>query len=132
MQGASVSVRSLSSSSFVRFAGVGLLSTVLDMAVLNVASIAGANIYLATFLGFMAGLTNGFLLNTRYVFGKERNVVRYVKYGLVSFGGLLLTELIMHYVAVDPGHLEKNIAKLIAVGIVFFWNYFLSKHWAFK
>jgi hypothetical protein len=33
---------------------------------------------------------------------------------------------------VRTAHVSLNEAKLVAVAIVFFWNYSLSKLWAFK
>ncbi len=115
---------------FVRFAGVGLLSTILDFIVLNLCLRAGASVYVAGFLGFFAGFTNGYLLNSRYVFAHASREA-YGKYFIVSLGGLLLTELFLDIFHVRAG-LSENGAKLIAVVVVFFWNYFLSKSWVFK
>jgi putative flippase GtrA len=122
-------LRQLGQSSFLRFAGVGALSTVLDFVVLNVLIFAGASVYLAGALGFFAGFTNGYLLNSQYVF-KKASRSAYVKYFLVSLGGLGITELLLHLFHVEWG-LGANVAKLIAVVVVFFWNYGLSKYWVF-
>lgn len=116
----------------VRFAVVGAISTVWDVLVYTLLLKAGVNIYLATALGFLVGLTNGYLMNSRFVFAQERSAARYGKYAVVSGIGLLLTELIIHLLHVDWAHLSALKAKLVAVVLVFFWNYGMSKLWAFK
>ncbi len=113
----------------LRFAGVGALSTAIDILVFNVLLLTGASVYLAGGIGFFAGFSNGYFFNSRYVF-KQGSHVQYGKYLLVSLGGLLITEVILHLFHVEFG-LEENISKLVAVGIVFFWNYGLSKVWVF-
>jgi putative flippase GtrA len=124
-----LSVRQLSESPFLRFAGVGALSTVIDLVILNLLLKVGGSIYIAGALGFFAGFSNGYFFNSRYVF-KSASTSRYVKYFVVSVGGLVITELLLDLFHVRLG-LGPNTAKLIAVVVVFFWNYGLSKFWAF-
>ncbi|MBU6389708.1 GtrA family protein, partial [Patescibacteria group bacterium] len=78
----------------VRFAGVGFLSTVIDIGLLNLLNYLGVNIYVATAVAFITAMTNGYLLNSRFVFSQERSYQRYIKYCIVSAVGLVLTELI--------------------------------------
>ncbi len=125
-----VTSHNLSQSSFVRFAVVGALSTVIDFALLNILLRLGAPVLVAGAVGFFGGFTNGYLLNSKYVFQKA-SPDRYVKYFLVSLGGLGITELLLELLHVQAG-LGTNLAKLIAVVIVFFWNYVLSKFWVFQ
>ena len=125
-----LSLSTISQSSFIRFAAVGVLSTALDFLVLNVFLHFGASVYVAGALGFFAGFSNGYLLNSRYVF-QQASRERYIKYFIVSLGGLLLTELFLDIFHVRIGWSE-NVAKAIAVVIVFFWNYGLSKWWVFN
>lgn len=121
---------SLSDRPIVRFAAVGVLSTLIDIAVLNLLLRAGVHVYLAGALGFAAGFTNGYVLNSRYVFAHaSRN--SYIRYLLVSLGGLIITELILDFLHLQLG-VGVTAAKLVAVGLVFFWNYGLSKVWVFK
>lgn len=117
--------------SIVGFAMVGITSTILDVGTLNILVWLGANIYLATAIGFGIGATNGYILNSLFVFKQDRSGARFGKYVFVSLIGLLLTELIIHAIHVRSD-MSVNLAKLIAVGIVFFWNYGWSKIWTFK
>lgn len=115
---------------FIRFAMVGVVSTIIDLALLNIFyTRIGTSLLVATAIGFLAASVNGYLLNSKFVFQREHSYVGYLKFFLVTFIGLLLTELIVHILA---PHMNFNIAKLIAVAIVFFWNYAFSKIWAFK
>jgi putative flippase GtrA len=121
------------SHTIVRFAGVGVISTICDLTVLKVLyPYVWDNVYGATAIAFLCGLTVGFLLNGRYVFKQDHTLSRYLKYGLVSLGGLILTELIIHALHVDLHIMTAFKAKLVAVALVFFWNYGWSKVWAFK
>jgi len=113
----------------VRFAGVGVISTAIDILLLNVLTKLGTPEWFAVGVAFLAGTTNGYFMNNALVFAKETSATRYTKYLGVSAGGLLWTELIVHLLR---GHLGLNGSKLVAVVIVFFWNYGLSKVWAFK
>jgi len=118
--------------SIISFAGVGLISTILDLCVLKISLLIGLNVYLAISLGFFTGLTNGYILNSRFVFKQDPSHRRYFKYFLISLGGYFLTLGIVYLLHDRSGWLSPIYAKLIAVVIVFFWNYILSKLWAFK
>ena len=118
-------------SSLIRFGVVGLISTLIDIFVLNLANHFGASTWISTGIGFIAGATNGYFLNSKFVFAKDKSYARYTKYLIISLGGLLLTELIVTTLH-DLYSLNLNLGKLVAVMIVFFWNYLGSKIWAFK
>lgn len=122
-------VRTVFGYSIIRFGAVGLISTLIDIGLLNLFKHWGASLLVATAIGFLAGSVNGYLLNSRYVFQKERSYGAYGKFLLVTFIGLLITEGIVHLL--EPG-MSFNKAKLVAVVVVFFWNYAFSKLWAFK
>jgi putative flippase GtrA len=109
---------------------VGALSTIIDLIVYNLLLRAGVHIYIAGAIGFFAGFTNGYFFNSRYVFYRA-STERYVKYFLVSLGGLLITEMLLHELHLVLG-MGQNPAKLVAVVVVFVWNYLLSKFWAFN
>ena len=116
----------------IPFAGVGFVGTVLDMLVLKLSLVAGIEVHVATAIGFLVGLTNNYILNRRYVFQQSHSTVRYGKYFVVSAVGLLLTEIIIDVLYDQTRWLTAMEAKLVAVFIVFFWNYVMSKKWAFK
>lgn len=117
--------------SIIRFGVVGLISTIIDIGFSRFFGYLGAPIWLYTGIGFLCGATNGYLMNTYFVFFKSKNGIQYSKYLIITAIGLGFTEIIVNYLT-HSHSLEWLQAKLIAVVIVFFWNYFGSKIWAFK
>ena len=114
------------------FAGVGLISTVLDVLFLKLGLAIHAPLWLATAIGFLVGLMNGYILNSAFVFQKARTGASSIKYALISIGGLGITEVIVQLLTIWHPVLGALQAKLVAVVVVFFWNYILSRLWAFR
>lgn len=125
-----LSIRQLSRSAFFRFAVVGAVSTVLDIAVLNILTKLGVPVLIAGACGFFVGFSNGYFFNSRYVF-QSASRASYIKYFVISVGGLGITELLLDLLHLHLG-LGLITSKLIAVVVVVFWNYGLSKAWAFS
>jgi dolichol-phosphate mannosyltransferase len=123
---------------FIRYGMVGVVSTVIDYIFLNLSHLLMRNsdntLWLATAIGFCAGLINGYFMNSRWTFKYKtegREVKKFSQFAIISLVGLGLTELIVLEFTSNGG-LSKNIAKLIAVAVVFFWNYFGNKFWTFR
>ena len=116
----------------IRFGVVGLMSTILDYSVLKLLISQGVGTYLATAIGFLVGCINGYIFNSVLVFKAKYTYVRYIKYLLVSLVGLLFTELIVKFLHFSTIKISIDVAKLVAVCVVFFWNYLMSRVWAFK
>lgn len=113
------------------FALVGFLSSLIDIISLLLLHHFGVNKFIATAIAFTLGTLNGYFLNSRYSFKQELSRSRIAKYFLISLGGLLWTEYII-FLLTSKEHLNLLPAKLVAILLVFFWNYLLSKIWAFK
>ena len=116
----------------ISFAIVGAINTVVDVAVLKIGLVFHLNLGLAVALGYFAGMTCGFLLSSRYVFEKDYSRDRYLKFAVISLIGFSLTELIVESLSGWQHIASPLMAKGVAVVLVFFWNYFMSKKWAFK
>jgi len=127
-------------SKIIRFALVGLLSTIFDMCLLKIGLLFDLPLYLAVALGFAGGVTNGYFLNSRWTFRFNTNghePLKFSQFFLVSIVGLGLTELIVAGYVKYFGNLDAVLSsamtgKIIAVMLVFFWNYYANKHWTFK
>lgn len=119
----------------VKYAVVGAISTLLDMGTLNLLVIfAHANVYLAATCGFLIGTTNGYILNRFWTFqlkGEKNFAKQFVQFAIVGGIGLALNNGLL-YLFIEYGHLNYNVAKLIAVFIIFFWNFTMNKIWTFK
>ena len=84
-------------------------------------------------VAFVLGLVTNYLLSISWVFRKERSAdpwKEFLVFAVIGVFGLLFNEGIM-YVATDLLHLHYMISKLISTAIVFFWNFFARKYWAF-
>lgn len=124
---------------------VGLVSTAIDIVLLRLLhQNFGVALWLSVALAFFAGTINGYWMNSRWTFGyntKGREAVKFTQFATVSLIGLGLTEVIVNYYAVSINQSINLfgqtlsaylVGKLIAVMIVFFWNFFANKFWTFK
>ena len=126
---------------FSRFLAVGAVGTLLDFSLLTLLKLAGLPTLLANSLSFTAGLVNNFTWNRLWTFGDaiqpdwRRQLVQFTAVSLV---GLALNNLIVLSLEgifgtmlnqPDWGYLP---AKVIATGVIVFWNYFANRMWTFK
>jgi putative flippase GtrA len=125
---------------FSRFLTVGAIGTALDFTVLTLLKLAGWPTLIANSFSFTTGLVNNFTLNRLWTFGDVQSDWRkqLVQYTLISLVGLALNDLIVlsleHVLGLmlrqpEFGYLP---AKVIATGVVVFWNYFANRTWTFK
>ena len=134
---------------FFRSLFVGGIATVVDMAVL----IAVREIFrlpedICAVFGFVAGLTVNYIVSNLWVFAKAKvknRVLDFVVFAVIGIIGLGLTQLIIAPFAMEglfgEGIIVKNnllgsfipadkyyiIGKLIAVVLVYMWNFFARK-----
>jgi len=126
---------------FTRFLTVGAVGTLLDFSILTTLKLAGMPTLFANSISFTAGLLNNFTWNRLWTFSDTVNVDwrrQLAQFTLVSLVGLALNNLIVLSLenllgnllgAPQWGYLP---AKVIATGVVVFWNYFANRTWTFK
>lgn len=129
----------------IKYGAVGAVSTAIDMVILNIIKLFfGWPLWLALALGFLAGTVNGYYLNSRWTFhfdaeGEEGK--KFLQFAIVSAIGLGLTELIVNsyvnFIDLGLSFFDRdlssyNVGKLIAVALVFFWNFSANKFWTFR
>lgn len=126
---------------FSRFLTVGAVGTVLDFSLLTLLKLAGLPTVVANSLSFTAGLLNNFTLNRLWTFNDRVQSgwrKQFVQFSLVSLVGLALNNLIVLSLENGLGALFGQPAwgylpaKVIATGVVVFWNYFANRMWTFK
>jgi len=125
---------------FTRFLTVGALGTLLDFSLLTALKSIGLPTLIANSLSFTAGLTNNYILNSRWTFmGQTQNRWRqFIQFALVSLIGLALNNGIVLALEIPFGLLINHPAwgylpaKVSATGLVVFWNYFANRYWTFK
>lgn len=135
---------------FAKFAIVGAAGSVTDFTVLNVlVQLFGFKPVWANIFSFAAAVIQNFLLNRRWTFpeSKQRQAGRQlVQFALVSLIGLGINTLILATVdhllinfwthLVGHEHLgftiSYNFAKLVAIGVVLFWNFAGNRLWTYR
>ena len=134
------STRSPELTRFVRFLAVGALGTLLDFGLLTILKMTGTPTLVANSLGFLAGLTSNYLWNSRWTFAGQTRAgwKQFLQFACVSLVGLMLNNAIvlalegpLGGLTGDPAH-GYLPAKVLATGMVVFWNYFANRFWTFK
>ena len=126
---------------FARFLTVGALGTFLDFGLLTVFKLIGLPTLSANSISFTAGVINNFTLNSRWTFADRRNGnwrAQFVQFLLVSLVGLAINNAILLLLEVPLGAWIGDAAwgyapaKIVATGVVVFWNYFANRNWTFR
>lgn len=135
---------------FAKFAIVGAAGSVTDFTVLNVlVQLFGFKPVWANIFSFAAAVIQNFVLNRWWTFpeSKQRQAGRQLlQFALVSLVGLGINTLIL--ATVDHllinfwthlvGHehfgftISYNFAKLVAIGVVLFWNFAGNRLWTYR
>ena len=135
---------------FAKFAIVGAAGSVTDFAILNIlVQLLGFRPVFANVFSFIAAVVQNFILNRLWTFpeSKQRQAGRQLmQFALVSMIGLGINTLIL--AAVDHllidfwirlvGHehlgftISYNFAKLMAIGVVLFWNFAGNRLWTYR
>ncbi|MBQ7874071.1 MAG: GtrA family protein [Oscillospiraceae bacterium] len=115
---------------FFRYIFVGGASFVVDWALLQIIEAMGVYHLIAGIFSFIAGLCVNFGLSKLLVFSqksdKKQATKEFTVFGIIVVFGLLITEGLM-WIFVDKMGIHLAIAKIIAAGIVLFWNFFMKK-----
>lgn len=116
---------------FWRFAIVGAIGTVLDFTVLNITHRSfGLDLGWALTLGFLSGAINNYLMNSYWTFRQSSSWHKWGKFLIIAGIGLLFNNGIVLLLANSTGW-NYNLAKLVALVVVFFWNFLANKSWTF-
>lgn len=135
---------------FVKFAVVGALGSVTDFTILNLLiELARFPSLMANGVGFCAAVLQNFLLNRWWTYPESRvhsTRRQMAMFALVSLAGLGINLVVFRFFdellrpywtdwlsSVDLGFtVSYNAAKLIAIGVVLFWNFVANRLWTFK
>lgn len=127
---------------FIKFCIVGTSSTLIDFTVANIAYylLHVRPAALASVMGFCVAVVNGYFWNSRWTF-RDRSRQRAVHQEFIRFvtvniiGALLNYGIVSAVLTLDPHDPHPkwvfNGAKLLATGIVVFWNFFANRYWTF-
>ncbi len=115
-------------SRLLKFGVVGLAGMAIDFSITWLCKEKlRLNKYLANSLGFCLAVTNNFLLNRYWTFENNTQsfTAQFIKFMLVSVSGLLINNLLL-YLFIKKIRSNFYLLKLIVIGLVFFWNYFVN------
>jgi len=117
---------------FVRYLFAGGTATLVDISVLFILSqLLHFNYLLSAAISYTCGVCTNFTINITWVFkstGKFKK--EFSLFVIIGLFGLMWTEIIMWTLS---GHLHfpVMVAKLVAVVLVLFWNFFMRKKFIF-
>jgi putative flippase GtrA len=126
---------------FVCFLIVGVSGTLLDFGLLTLLKMGGFATLVANSLAFSAGLVNNFTWNRLWTYSDSRRkgwAVQLGQFMVVSLVGLTLNNAIVLLFEAPFGALLNHPelgylpAKLLATGVIVFWNFFLNRYWTFN
>ena len=128
-------------SRFIKFAIVGAIGMVVDLTTLTISrEILGLPLSIAIAIGFTVAVINNFTWNRLWTFPESRQSPigrQLVQFTIVNIIGLGINEVIVlglhpvfSIVTDDP--IAYLAAKIIAIGVVLFWNYFANRVWTYK
>lgn len=118
----------------VRFGVVGVISTSIDIGLLALLNRVGLEKYAAVFIAYFCGALIGYYGNNSWTYrhlNQPHSVIGLSKFVAIAFVGLGFTELIV-YVLTSHWSTTLLVAKLIAVAVVFFWNFFANRAVTFR
>jgi dolichol-phosphate mannosyltransferase len=121
---------------FLRFGAVGLSGVFVDMAVLYLLhdpSTLGWGLTRSKVIAAEAAIINNFIWNDAWTFsdmssqqqGWRKRLKRLLKFNIVCLVGLVLNVLLLNFLYNTLG-VHYQIANLIAIAIVTFWNFWIN------
>ena len=118
---------------FVKFGIVGVSNTVLTLVLYTILlKVFGVWYLAASAIGFVAGATNGFLLNRRWTFREHvGDAFTPVRWAIVQGCGLGIDEVLL-YLFVHDAHLDKLLAQVFATAVVTVTTFFVNRAWTFR
>ena len=120
---------------FIKFALVGVVNTLVNLAVLYILTdIFGIYYLVSAVFAFLIAVTNSFLLNKMWTFKESisyRASSKYIKFVLISVIALIIN-LIILYVLVEYYSIWYIYAQIVGVSSNLIINFFGNKLWTFK
>jgi putative flippase GtrA len=139
-----ISLAQANSKEFVRFAKfgvVGAVGSVIDVGILNLMVLVfNWSLLAANTLSFSCAVLSNFIWNRLWTFpeSRERDLrTQLIQFAVVSVIGLVINNGVLLLVRsvlcrFIPAPFDYNLAKLIAIGVVWFWNFGANRFWTYR
>ncbi len=119
---------------FLRYLIVGIVAFGVDFLTLYVMTdIVHVHYLISNVFGFIFGLASNYALSVKWVFANRKMEDRrkeFIAFSVIGVIGLLLNQLVM-WSLTDLAALYYLYSKIVATGIVFFWNFFARRYIVF-
>lgn len=125
--------RQESTRELVRFGVVGIGGVIVNNGLLFLFhDMLGWPLVAASVVAVEASIVNNFVWNDRWTFsGRERTSYRFLRFNLISLGGLAVNTVTLLAVVALTG-LHYLIANLIAIGVATGWNFVANSRWTWR
>jgi len=114
-----------------KFLLLGVLTTGIDYLLYSLLIFISVDYVLAIIAGYSAGLLANYYIGRRYIFTagtKLKSTHReFIAVVAIAIVGMLLNILIVKLLSFTLWDMNPLYSRVIAIGFVFFWNYFLRK-----
>lgn len=126
---------------FLKFAIVGAIGMVVDLTTMTIVrEWWGAPLPVAVAIGFTLAVMSNFTWNRLWTFpeSRERPIRgQLTQFFIINVIGLGINEIVVALLHPVFGRALNDppayiAAKIIAIGIVLFWNYFVNRKWTYK
>ncbi len=117
----------------IKFCVVGGSGVIVDFGITwLLKELAHFNKYIANSFGFICAATSNYLLNRIWTFeSHDPNItLQYLRFIGISLIGLLINNAVI-YLLNDRIKLPFYFSKLLAIGVVTFWNFFMNYYFNF-
>lgn len=118
-----------------QFLLLGLFSTAVDYIVYSLLILLSVYYVVAIVIGYSLGLLFNYHMGRKYIFTKGTKLKsrhhEFFSVVAIAFVGILLNIFIVKLLSYMLFSLNPLYSRIIAIAIVFFWNYFLRKFFVY-
>jgi putative flippase GtrA len=116
---------------FIKFCIVGVANTSISLVVYALLLKLSVHYLAASTIAYLAGIINGYIFSSSFVFKKKFNYMQGLKFLGVYLSSLLIN-LGLLFIFVEILHISEFFGQVIATCFNVIYNYLLNKLWTFK
>ncbi len=118
-----------------KFLLLGLTTTAIDYIVYSMAILIGINYVIAIVSGYSMGLLANYFIGRRYIFTSgvklKSSGHEFTAIVVIAIMGALFNIAIVKLLSYSLFSIDPLYSRVVAIGVVFFWNYFARKFWVY-